>query len=117
VPASRKAMYRTCFHATEDACRVQDVVMLARFASQFAPCVELCAFDETAVPAAIAMPMLPDHVHLHLDTSSLADETEIPGLPLLGGIEGCMQLSQDLGKQLRLIRIEESDTQEGQINV
>ena len=117
VPASRKAVYRTCFHATEDACRVQDVIMLARFASQFAPNVELCCFDETAVPAAIAMPLLPDSVHLHLDASSLSSEPLIPGLPLLGGIEGCMQLSQDLGKQLRLIRIEEADTQEGQINV
>ena len=91
--------------------------MLARFASQFAPNVELCCFDEAAVPAAIAMPLLPDSVHLHLDASSLSSEPLIPGLPLLGGIEGCMQLSQDLGTQLRLIRIEEADTQEGQINV
>ncbi len=112
VPANRKAMFRTCFHSTEDACRVQDIVMLARFAAQFAPDVELCAFDASAIPAAIALPMLPDSVHLHLDASSLAMEAEIPGLPLLGGIEGCLQLSQELGKRLHVIQIEEGKTEE-----
>ena len=112
VPASRKAMFRTCFHATEDACRVQDIIMLARFAAQFAPDVELCAFDASAVPAAIALPMLPDSVHLHLDASSLGTKPEIPGLPLLGGIEGCMKLSQELGKRLHVIQIEEGETEE-----
>lgn len=112
VPANRKAMFRTCFHSTEDACRVQDIVMLARFAAQFAPNIELCAFDASAVPAAIALPMLPDSVHLHLDASSLAMEAEIPGLPLLGGIEGCMQLSQELFKRLHVIQIEEGETEE-----
>ena len=112
VPANRKAMFRTCFHSTEDACRVQDIVMLARFATQFAPDIELCAFDASAIPAAIALPMLPDSVHLHLDASSLAMEAEIPGLPLLGGIEGCLQLSQELGKRLHVIQIEEGETEE-----
>ncbi|MBR3691704.1 MAG: acetylxylan esterase [Clostridia bacterium] len=104
-PASRKAMYRSCFHASEDACRVQDVWMLCRHILSTCESLDICATDAAARAVAVALPLLPAGVTAHLDAAALKDAAgmNIPGLSLLGGVMGCAKLAMQEGKMVHFL--------------
>jgi hypothetical protein len=100
-PDPQGVRYHTTFHYTTDAYRIQDVALLWQAARRMAPTCTLWAEGAAARAAACALPLLPQVQHAWLDEDALDLQGDaayfkhffVPGIMLVGGIEGCLQLS------------------------
>lgn len=102
-PRNRDINYKTIFHDSDDARRVQDIALLGQLAESRITAggsISLCADAQTSCPAACALPFL-QAADAQLDRSVQALATDedymnrcyIPGICILGGPEGCIRLS------------------------
>lgn len=107
---NRDVKYYTTFHYTDDIYRVQDVSLLWQYARMLVGdngISSIQAQSEAAFAVACALPLLDNVSEAVLDkvVLSLKDEVDYidkffaPGLLCLGGIEGCLQLT-DFGIML-----------------
>ena len=95
------ARYFTTFHYSADGYRIQDVALLWKAAQQTAPECTLWAEGAAARAAACALPFLPGVKAAQLEAAALdlcsdadyMDRFFVPGIQLLGGIEGCLSLA------------------------
>ena len=95
IAGPRGKQYYTTFHYTDDAFRVQDVALLWQIASSQGTEHFLWAEGSAARAAACALPLLEGVSSAALDGKTLADPSalSIPGLILLGGPAGCLDLA------------------------
>lgn len=103
-PANCAVRYKSTFHDTDDACKVQDVCMLARLAvSLIGEDGEATLWAQTgaAVYAACALPMMKGMSRAVLDGCIRSVESDedymkacyIPGIRSIGGWQGCLSLT------------------------
>ena len=94
--------YFTTFNYTTAACRIQDVLTLWHIARATAPECTLWAQGAAAAPAACALPLMDDAVSAELDASGIElngdseyfEKFFVPGIMLLGGVEGCISMAK-----------------------
>ena len=93
--------YYTTFHYTVDAYRTQDIALLWKAAGQTGTELTLWAEGQAARAAACALPLLNGVKRAWLEKSALAlegdaayhEQFHVPGIMLLGGMKGCLQLA------------------------
>ena len=93
--------YFTTFHYTTNAYRTQDTALLWQVATRFAPECSIWACGSAARAAACAIPLLNGVKKAQLEGSALSLEGDeayfneffIPGIMLVGGIQGCLELA------------------------
>lgn len=101
IPDAQDERHYTCFHYTDDAYRMQDAALLWQITRATAPECTLWAEGTAARAIACALPLLPGAKHAHLEDAALhlADDEDylahfnVPGIMLVGGIEGCLALT------------------------
>ena len=85
--------YYTAFHYTPDAFRAQDVSLIVRAASALGCEIDLIAKGSAAVSAACALPLLDGIRSAEIERDGLNAPCRIPGIGLLGGPAGCLELA------------------------
>lgn len=85
--------YFTTFHYTDDAFRVRDIVLLCKAAKKFGDKLSLYALGGAEGLAACALPLIESPEKVCLGSAAPDSDPNIPGIMLLGGAKGCLELS------------------------
>ena len=101
IADAQGARYYTTFHYSDNAYRIQDAALLWQSARLYAPECTIWAEGAAARAVACALPFLKgvNGVQLEKDALSLADDQayfenfHVPGIMLVGGIEGALSLA------------------------